>query len=101
MSTSGADLLEASPGISSFVSDPAGATPYFAALPRQAARWVPADKAPVTKVRALATAGMRLLSRIVCVRLHRAVPSKDQRRKGLAPEHEKVHQEMQHRRSRK
>ena len=55
------DKLQANPGISSFASNPTGVTPYMAKLLTQAARWVPAKKQPTTRVRALSTAGMRLL----------------------------------------
>ena len=61
-------LLSVEPGISSFAADhanetrPAGAQPYFAKLLAQVARWVPGDSQGSTRVRALATAGMRLLS---------------------------------------
>lgn len=57
-----ADRLETTPGISSFAGDPAGTTEYFALLLEQAARWVPHDQQSHTRVRALATAGMRMLS---------------------------------------
>ena len=56
-----ADKLEREPGISEFASDPSGAAPYIAALMAQAVRWVPSDLHASTSVRALATAGMRLL----------------------------------------
>ena len=54
--------LKASPGISSFSESPELLTDYFRPLLEQAARWVPAVLIPNTRVRALATAGMRLLS---------------------------------------
>ena len=55
-------LLHATPGISTFANRPHDAAAYFAPLLVQAARWVPPAAAAATLVRALATAGMRLLS---------------------------------------
>jgi len=54
--------LETTPGISSFASSPDGVADYLRPLLVQAARWVPAAAQASTRVRALATAGMRLLS---------------------------------------
>lgn len=54
--------LETTPGISSFAGSPDGVADYLRPLLAQAARWVPAASQPSTRVRALATAGMRLLS---------------------------------------
>ena len=57
------DLLSKTPGISSFTGRPRDEiVSYFAPLLAQAARWVPAEAQPLTTVRALGTAGMRLLS---------------------------------------
>ena len=56
------DLLETEPGISSFSGGTDGLDTYMGSLLAQAARWVPASEQPNTQVRALATAGMRMLS---------------------------------------
>ena len=55
-------LLSKTPGISTFATDPHGVIAYFSPLLVQAARWVPSAAQPLTRVRPLATAGMRLLS---------------------------------------
>jgi apyrase len=57
-----AALLKLTPGISSFATTPEGVGPYLEKLLTQAERWVPAASVSQTRVRAYATAGMRLLS---------------------------------------
>jgi len=56
------ELLETSLGISSFAPNPQDVKPYIKTLFEQALRWIPSPKVSATRVRALATAGMRLLS---------------------------------------
>jgi apyrase len=54
-----ADALEISPGIATM--RPQDIDGYLRPLLTQAERWVPADEAPTTRIRAFATAGMRAL----------------------------------------
>ncbi len=55
-----ADALEIKPGVAAM--RPQEIDGYLRPLLTQAARWVPADEAPTTRVRAFATAGMRALA---------------------------------------
>lgn len=58
----GESPLKVEPGISSFAGDEGAIAAYLQPLLAQAASWVPVALQPSTKMRLLATAGMRLLS---------------------------------------
>jgi len=70
-----AKLLEVEPGISSFAEHPEDAQAYMATLLAEAARWVPVAAQSQTRVHALATAGMRLLSAAVQAPVWAAIES--------------------------
>lgn len=57
-----ANLLQVRPGISSFASTPLAVVPYLESLLVQTKRWVPVAAWHETRIRAFATAGMRLLT---------------------------------------
>ena len=55
-------LLKTEPGIADFAAKPGALDQYLKPLLQQANRWVPAAKQTGARIRALATAGMRMLS---------------------------------------
>lgn len=55
------ELLKVEPGISDFVTTTAELDAYLSPLLLQAARWIPAEHHAKARIRALATAGMRML----------------------------------------